>query len=233
MPESPDPLLLVADDEPLILELVAASLRHAGFDVVTAENGAQALALTRRHRPDALVLDVMMPVLDGFDVVRKLRAEGNETPVLFLTARDSTEDTVHGLSVGGDDYVAKPFKLDELIARVHALLRRSGVTALPAPEVLAVGDLEVDTDRHRVTRGGEEVDLTPTEFKLLVLLMRNPDRVLSKAQILDHVWGYDFGGDSNIVESYVSYLRRKVDTGDPKLIQTVRGVGYRIRPPDA
>lgn len=231
MPESRIPKLLVADDEPVICELIAASLTHAGFEVLAAGDGAAALAAARSEHPDVLILDVMMPGLDGFEVVRRLRAEGNDTPVLFLTARDSTEDTVHGLAVGGDDYVAKPFKLEELIARVHALLRRSGARPANASDVLMIGDLEVDPDRHLVRKAGVEVDLTPTEFKLLVLLANNPNRVLSKGTILDHVWEYDFGGDSNIVESYVSYLRRKVDTTEPKMIQTVRGVGYRLRPP--
>lgn len=225
--------LLVADDEPVILELIAASLTHAGFEVTTVADGTSALASARAEQPDALILDVMMPGLDGFEVVRKLRAEGNETPVVFLTARDSAEDTVHGLSVGGDDYVAKPFKLDVLIARVHAVLRRSGARVANPADVLTIGDIEVDEERHVVRKAGVEVNLTPTEFKLLVLFARNPDRVLSKGTILDHVWEYDFGGDSNIVESYISYLRRKVDTTDPKLIQTVRGVGYRLRPPEA
>ncbi|MFM2438589.1 MAG: putative transcriptional regulatory protein TcrX [Actinomycetota bacterium] len=224
--------LLVAEDEPVILELIAASLRHAGFDVVTAPDGNAALTAARTAGADALILDVMMPGLDGFDVVRRLRAEGDQTPVLFLTAKDSTDETVRGLEVGGDDYVTKPFKLEEVLARVHALLRRAGTRAARTPEeVIRVGDIELDEARHLVRKDGVEVDLTPTEFKLLLLFLRNPDRVLSKAQILDQVWEYDFGGDSNIVESYVSYLRRKVDTSDPRLIQTVRGVGYRLRPP--
>ena len=223
--------LLVADDEPVICELIAASLTHAGFTVLVEADGVAALTTARAAAPDALILDVMMPGLDGFEVVQRLRAEGNDTPVLFLTARDSTEDTVHGLAVGGDDYVAKPFKLDVLIARVHALLRRSGARSADLSEVLVIGDIEVDQDRHVVRKAGVEINLTPTEFKLLVLFMSNPNRVLSKGTILDHVWEYDFGGDSNIVESYISYLRRKVDTTEPKLIQTVRGVGYRLRTP--
>lgn len=226
--------LLVAEDEPVILELIAASLRHAGFQVVTATDGNRALTAARTTGADALILDVMMPGLDGFEVVRRLRAEGVQTPVLFLTARDSTEDTVRGLDVGGDDYVTKPFKLEELLARVNALLRRAGTRTSKSTEpIIRIGDLELDEARHLVRKSGTEVDLTPTEFKLLLLFLRNPDRVLSKAQILDQVWDYDFGGDSNIVESYVSYLRRKVDTTDPRLIQTVRGVGYRLRPPAA
>lgn len=228
---TPAATLLVADDEPMILELLAASLRHAGFAVITAADGPGALAAARADRPDVLVLDIMMPGLDGLEVVRRLRADGDESPVLFLTARDSTEDTVRGLSVGADDYVTKPFKLEEVIARVHALLRRSGGRRTAAEVVVTVGDIDLDPERHVVRKAGVEVELTPTEFKLLHLFLRNPDRVLSRAQILDQVWEYDFGGDSNIVESYVSYLRRKVDTSDPRLIQTVRGVGYRLRPP--
>jgi two-component system OmpR family response regulator len=223
--------LLVADDEPMIRELLAASLRHAGFEVITADDGTAALATARADRPDALVLDIMMPGLDGLEVVRRLRADGDESPVLFLTARDSTEDTVRGLSVGGDDYVTKPFKLEEVIARVHALLRRGGSHRSTADVVLTAGDLTLDPDRHVVRKAGVEVELTPTEFRLLHLFLRNPDRVLSRAQILDQVWEYDFGGDSNIVESYVSYLRRKIDTADPRMIQTVRGIGYRLRTP--
>lgn len=227
---APVATLLVAEDEPMILELLAASLRHAGFAVITAADGTGALAAARSGRPDALVLDIMMPGLDGLEVVRRLRADGDESPVLFLTARDSTEDTVRGLSVGADDYVTKPFKLEEVIARVHALLRRAGTHRTASPDtVLTGGDIELDPQQHVVRKAGVEVDLTPTEFKLLHLFLRNPDRVLTRAQILDQVWEYDFGGDSNIVESYVSYLRRKVDTGDPRLIQTVRGIGYRLR----
>ena len=223
--------LLVADDEPTILELLSASLRYAGFDVVTAADGNEALTMARAQRPDALVLDVMMPGLDGFEVVRRLRNEGSTAPVLFLTARDSTEDKVRGLTVGGDDYVTKPFSLEEVIARIRALLRRAG-TLTPAPStMLSVGDIDMDEDRHEVLKAGEPVNLSPTEYNLLRLFMRNPDRVLSKAVILDQVWDYDFGGDASIVESYVSYLRRKVDTSEPRMIQTVRGVGYSLRPP--
>lgn len=229
---APAATLLVADDEPMILELLAASLEHAGFEVITASDGTAALAAARSGRPDALVLDIMMPGLDGLELVRRLRSDGDDTPVLFLTARDSTPDTVRGLAVGADDYVTKPFKLEEVIARVHALLRRAGAARAAADPVLAVGDLELDPDRHVVRKAGAEVELTPTEFELLHLFLRNPGRVLTRAQILDQVWEYDFGGDSNIVESYVSYLRRKVDGTDPRLIQTVRGVGYRLRPPN-
>ena len=221
--------LLVAEDEPMIRELLTASLEHAGFEVTAVGDGSAALHVARAAHPDLLVLDVMMPGLDGFEVVRRLRADGDETPVLFLTARDSVEDTVRGLTSGGDDYVTKPFKLEEVIARVHALLRRAGTHRPGDEDVLRVGDIELDDARHVVRKDGVEVELTPTEFKLLRLFLANPNRVLSKAQILDQVWEYDFGGDSNIVESYVSYLRRKIDTGEERMIQTVRGVGYRLR----
>lgn len=223
--------LLIADDEATILELLAASLRFAGFEVVTAADGHEALSLARSTRPDALVLDVMMPGIDGFDVVRRLRSEGQNAPVLFLTARDSTEDKVRGLTVGGDDYVTKPFSLEEVIARLRALLRRAGRLSPSPTTTLSVGDIEMDEDRHEVHKAGQPVELSPTEYNLLRIFLRNPDRVLSKSLILDQVWDYDFGGDAGIVESYVSYLRRKVDTTEPKMIRTVRGVGYSLRPP--
>lgn len=225
--------LLIADDEQTILDLLAASLRYAGFDVSTAPDGHAALTKARKERPDAMVLDVMMPGLDGFDLVRKLRAEGHDAPVLFLTARDATEDKVRGLTVGGDDYVTKPFSLEEVIARIEALLRRSGKRQERAAARLAVGDIEMDEDRHEVRKAGEPVELTPTEFNLLRLFLANPDRVLSKDTILDRVWQYDFEGESGIVESYVSYLRRKIDTTDPRLLHTVRGFGYVLRTPEA
>lgn len=221
--------LLVVDDEPNIRELLSTSLRFAGFEVVAAANGREALEAAEKHNPDLAVLDVMLPDMDGFTVTRKLRATGRHFPVVFLTARDDTEDKVTGLTVGGDDYVTKPFSLDEVVARIRAVLRRTA----PAEDddaILVVDDLELDDDAHEVRRGGEVVDLSPTEFKLLRYLMMNPNRVLSKAQILDHVWEYDFNGDASIVESYISYLRRKIDVGDhPKMIQTKRGVGYLLR----
>jgi two-component system OmpR family response regulator len=223
--------LLIADDEQTILDLLAASLRFAGFDVSTAADGRQALAKARKERPDAMVLDVMMPGLDGFDLVRRLRAEGHEAPVLFLTARDATEDKVRGLTVGGDDYVTKPFSLEEVIARLEALLRRAGKRASTLPSQLSVADIEMDEDRHEVRKAGQPIELTPTEFNLLRLFLANPDRVLSKDTILDRVWQYDFEGESGIVESYVSYLRRKVDTTQPRLLHTVRGFGYVLRTP--
>ncbi|MDP9240346.1 MAG: response regulator transcription factor [Actinomycetota bacterium] len=223
--------LLVVDDEPNIVELLAASLRYAGFEVTTAASGEQAVELARRSAPDLVVLDVMMPGLDGFGVVRRLRGDGIRIPVLFLTARDATEDKVSGLTLGGDDYVTKPFSLEEVIARIRAILRRVGGPNGPAAARLTFADLELDDDAHEVWKAGEAVTLSPTEFKLLRYFMQNPGRVLSKAQILDHVWNYDFGGDANVVESYVSYLRRKVDTGEPRLLHTLRGVGYVLRLP--
>ncbi|HEY2957855.1 MAG TPA: response regulator transcription factor [Actinomycetota bacterium] len=226
----PEARLLVVEDDPNIMELLSASLRLAGFEVATAADGLQALRAAERHRPDLVVLDVMLPDLDGFDVARRLRSGEGRTPVLFLTARDTTEDKVRGLTLGGDDYVTKPFSLEEVVARIRAVLRRSRGTE-PAPARLRVADLELDEDSHQVWRAGSAVQLSPTEFKLLRYLMGNTGRVLSKAQILDHVWNYDFGGDSGIVESYVSYLRRKVDTGEPRLIHTIRGVGYVLRQP--
>lgn len=228
---TPEARLLVVDDEPNIVELLGASLRYAGFEVVTATNGNDALRAAERHQPDLIVLDVMLPDLDGFSVVRQLRGRGRPVPVLFLTARDDGEDKVTGLTVGGDDYVTKPFSLDEVVARIRAILRRT--RGLSAPQRLTVGHLDLDEERHEVRRGEEVVTLSPTEFKLLRYLMVNAGRVLSKSQILDHVWNYDFDGNSNIVESYISYLRRKVDNVEPHLIQTLRGVGYVLRVPSS
>ena len=229
---APEARLLVVDDEPNIRDLLAESLRFAGFEVVTASDGLEAVAAATRERPDLVVLDVMMPGIDGFEVVRRLRAEGTRVPVLFLTARDDKADAINGLTVGGDDYVTKPFSLGELVARIRALLRRSGYVA---PEVvtdrLTFADIELDDEAHEVFKAGQRVELSPTEFNLLRYLMENPGRVLSKAQILDHVWNYDFGGEANVVETYVSYLRRKVDTTEPRLLHTVRGVGYVLRQP--
>jgi len=229
---APEARLLVVDDEPNIRDLLAESLRFAGFEVVTASDGLEAVAAATRERPDLVVLDVMMPGIDGFEVVRRLRAEGTRVPVLFLTARDDKADAITGLTVGGDDYVTKPFSLGEVVARIRALLRRSGYVA---PEVvndrLAFEDIELDDEAHEVFKAGERIELSPTEFNLLRYLMENPGRVLSKTQILDHVWNYDFGGEANVVETYVSYLRRKVDTTEPRLLHTVRGVGYVLRQP--
>jgi two-component system OmpR family response regulator len=228
----PEARLLVVDDEPNIVELLSASLRYAGFEVATAGGGQQALEVARAFRPDLLVLDVMMPGLDGFGVVSRLRGEGQRMPVVFLTARDATEDKVNGLTLGGDDYITKPFSLEEVIARIRAVLRRVGNTADGANAGrLTFADIEMDDETHEVWKAGELVPLSPTEFKLLRYFMQNVNRVLSKAQILDHVWNYDFGGDMNVVESYVSYLRRKVDTSEPRLLHTLRGVGYVLRLP--
>ncbi len=230
---APEAKLLVVDDEPNIRELLSTSLRFAGFDVVAAGNGRDALAAAETHNPDLAVLDVMLPDMDGFTVTRRLRAAGRHFPVVFLTARDDTEDKVTGLTVGGDDYVTKPFSLDEVVARIRAVLRRTHPLE-DDDSVIRVDDLELDDDAHEVRRGGETIDLSPTEFKLLRYLMLNPNRVLSKAQILDHVWEYDFNGDASIVESYISYLRRKIDrtTDAVALIQTKRGVGYLLRTAD-
>ncbi|MDH4362681.1 MAG: response regulator transcription factor [Acidimicrobiia bacterium] len=222
--------LLIVDDEGNLRSMLSAALRHHGFTVTEAENGRQALEQVAKEHPDLLVLDVMLPELDGFEVCRRLRSDGNHTPVLFLTARDGTEDKVRGLTLGGDDYLQKPFSLDELVARAQAVLRRTKTDANATP-VLELADLRMDDDAHRVTRAGVEVSLSPTEYKLLRYLLINQGRVMSKAQILDHVWDYDFGGDGGVVETYVGYLRRKVDNVEPKLIQTIRGVGYTLRLP--
>jgi two-component system OmpR family response regulator len=220
--------LLVVDDEPDIRELLSASLRYAGFEVITASSGRDAVQIAGKMRPDLIVLDVMLPDLDGFAVTDRLHASGRRIPVLFLTARDANEDKIVGLG-SGDDYVTKPFSLEELLARIRAVLRRTRGDTTPAR--LRVGDLELDEESREVWRDGAPVRLSPTEFKLLHYFMVNQGRVVSKAQILDHVWHYDFGGDRNVVESYVSYLRRKIDTVEPKLIHTLRGVGYVLRAP--
>jgi two-component system OmpR family response regulator len=222
--------VLVVDDEANITDLVATALRYEGFDVSTAGDGRSALALVESFRPHVIVLDVMLPDLDGFEVQRKLVERGQRAPVLFLTARDATEDKVHGLTIGGDDYVTKPFSLEELVARIRTVLRRAGGIDA-GTERLRFEDLEMNEDTHEVWRGEREIELTPTEFGLLRLLLSNPRRVMSKGQILDHVWQYDFGGDASIVETYISYLRKKVDVEEPRLIHTVRGVGYVIRLP--
>ena len=222
------PHLLVVDDEENLRSMLAAALQHHGFAVTTASNGREALDVIPLERPDLVLLDVMMPDLDGFEVCRRLRADGDRTPVLFLTARDSTEDKVRGLTLGGDDYVQKPFSLDELVARAGAVLRRTAESSA-ASVVHECVDLVMNDDAHRVTRAGLDVSLSPTEYNLLRYLLVNQGRVLSKAQILDHVWKYDFGGDGGVVETYIGYLRRKVDDVEPKLIHTIRGVGYTLR----
>ncbi|HXQ90235.1 MAG TPA: response regulator transcription factor [Acidimicrobiales bacterium] len=223
--------ILVVDDEPYITDLLGAALRFEGFDVDTASTGADALALAERGHHDLVLLDVMLPDVSGTEVCRRLRAQGMRTPVLFLTARDATEDKVGGLTVGGDDYVTKPFSLDELVARIHAVLRRTSPLNGAPVSRLSFADLELDAQTHEVWRQGTLIDLTATEFNLLRLLLENARRVLSKGEILDRVWNYDFGGDPNIVETYVSYLRKKVDCFDPPLIHTIRGVGYSLRMP--
>ena len=229
-PVAPEaPLVLVVDDEPSIVELLSAGLQFSGFEVVTAAGGAEALTLVHDRRPDLIVLDVMMPELDGFGVMARLREQGIATPVIFLTARDETTDRITGLRHGADDYVTKPFSLEELVLRIRAVLRRGGMEE--SGETLAFADLEMDDVQHRVTKAGAPVDLSPTEYNLLRYFLLNPNRVLAKAQILDHVWEYDFAGDGNVVETYVSYLRRKLDTSDPRLLHTVRGVGYVLRRP--
>jgi two-component system OmpR family response regulator len=221
--------LLLVDDEDNLRSMLEAALRHSGFDVHPAANGRDAIEAVPTVQPDLIVLDVMLPDLDGFDVCKRLRTSGDRTPVLFLTARDATEDKVRGLTLGGDDYLVKPFSLEELVARITAILRRAGLD--PAAEDLRCEDLVMDDEAHLVTKDGQEVALSPTEYNLLRYLLVNKGRVVSKAQILDHVWDYDFGGDGGVVETYIGYLRRKLDTGDPRLIQTIRGVGYTLRAP--
>jgi two-component system, OmpR family, response regulator len=223
--------VLVVDDEQVLAELVSMALRYEGWDISTAGDGATAIALARDHRPDAVVLDVMLPDMNGLEVLRKLREHYPGLPLLLLTAKDAVEDRIAGLTAGGDDYVTKPFSLEELVLRVRALLRRTGATTDGREQKLIVGDLVLDEDSRDVTRGGEPISLTATEFELLRYMMRNAKRVLSKAQILDRVWSYDFGGRSNIVELYISYLRKKIDTGREPMIHTLRGAGYVLKPP--
>lgn len=233
------PKVLVVDDELNIRELVCVALRFHGFTVASAATGGEALRQAAAQQPDLVILDVMLPDLDGFDVCRKLRAQGNEVPVIFLTARDTSSDTVTGLAIGGDDYVTKPFSVEALVARVRAVLRRvRAASAAPGGEragelgdgeVLRFEDLEVDEARWTVQRAGTQLELSPTEFRLLAFLMRHPGRVLTRAQLLEHVWGWDYGGQSQIVETYISYLRRKLDPLGPPLIHTQRGVGYALR----
>jgi two-component system, OmpR family, response regulator len=222
--------VLVVDDEPSITDLVSMALRYEQFDVRVAGNGREALDAVESFSPDLAVLDVMMPGIDGFEVARRVRNQGVQLPILFLTARDATEDKIRGLTLGGDDYMTKPFSVEELVARIRAILRRVQPAAASQSR-LAFADLELDEDTHEVWRAGREIELTATEFKLLRYLMLNARHVLSKDQILDHVWNYDFGGNANIVETYVSYLRRKVDAEGAALIHTVRGVGYSLRLP--
>jgi two-component system OmpR family response regulator len=222
--------VLVVDDEPNIVDVVSMALRYQGFDVASAGTGAEALAAASAFRPHLMLLDVMLPDMEGFDVAARLGAQRADIPIIFLTARDATEDKVRGLTAGGDDYVTKPFSLEELIARIRTVLRRTGA-AEPESSRLVFEDLELDDDTHEVLRGGAAVDLTATEYRLLRYFMLNPRRVLTRAQLLDHVWDYDFGGDARVLETYVSYLRKKLDVHGPSLIHTVRGVGYALRAP--
>lgn len=228
--KTPEAKLLVVDDEPSIRELLTASLKFAGFEVTSAADGAEALRQAESCRPDLIVLDVMLPDMDGFTVTRKLRERGREMPVLFLTARDETGDKVTGLTVGGDDYVTKPFSVEELVARVQAVLRRSSAST-PSEHRLQFADLVLDEDTREVWRGDRAIELTATEFRLLHYLLLNARRVLTRTQILEHVWDYDFAGNASVLETYVSYLRHKIDDGSPALIHTVRGVGYALREP--
>ena len=223
------PRVLVVDDEPNITELVAMALRYEGFTVKTAATGRGAIAAVSQFSPALMILDVMLPDIDGIEVLRRLNGAGTKVPIIFLTAKDATEDKVHGLTVGGDDYVTKPFSIEELMARVRVVLRRHGSDTQSSKLTLA--DLELDDDAHEVRRHGHVVELTNTEYRLLRYLLINAGRVLTRSQILDHVWHYDFGGDASVLETYVSYLRRKVDRYHPSLIQTVRGVGYVLRTP--
>ncbi|WP_149182202.1 response regulator transcription factor [Streptomyces sp. TRM49041] len=222
--------VLVVDDESSLSELLSLALRYEGWEVRSAENGTEAVRAAREFRPDAVVLDVMLPDMDGLSVLHRLRGDRTDVPVLFLTAKDSVEDRIAGLTAGGDDYVTKPFSLEEVVARLRGLIRRSGAGLVRSESLLVVGDLALDEDSHEVTRGGDSIHLTATEFELLRFLMRNPRRVLSKAQILDRVWSYDFGGQANVVELYISYLRRKIDAGRSPMIHTRRGAGYLIKP---
>ncbi|MGN9906829.1 response regulator transcription factor [Phytohabitans sp. LJ34] len=222
--------VLVVDDEATLTDLLSMALRYEGWQVRSAANGMAAVRVAKEFEPDAVVLDIMLPDLDGLEVLRRLRGVRPDVPVLFLTARDAVEDRVAGLTAGGDDYVTKPFSLEEVVARLRALMRRAGVGTTRDDAVLVVGDLSLDEDSHEVRRGGDLVSLTATEFELLRYLMRNPRRVLSKAQILDRVWHYDFGGQANVVELYISYLRKKIDAGRPPMIHTLRGAGYVLKP---
>jgi two-component system OmpR family response regulator len=231
MSESPEThRILVVDDEPNIVDVVSMALRFQGFTVETAGTGAEALAAVTAFKPHLIVLDVMLPDMEGFDVAQRLGAQRARVPIIFLTARDATDDKIRGLTLGGDDYVTKPFSLEELVARIRSILRRSGL-AEPESSRLTFEDIELDEDAHEVSRAGNNVELTATEYRLLRYLMLNPRRVLTRTQLLEHVWEYDFGGDARVLETYVSYLRKKLDIYGPPLIHTVRGVGYALRQP--
>ncbi|CAM2852644.1 MULTISPECIES: response regulator transcription factor [Dermacoccus] len=229
-PDGANVRVLVVDDESNLTELLSMALRYEGWDIKSAATGNAAVKTAKEFKPDAVVLDMMLPDFDGLEVLRRMRDEDPTLPVLFLTARDAVEDRVAGLTAGGDDYVTKPFSLEEVVARVRALLRRSVQLQEEESSLLRVGDLTLDEDSHEVMRGDEEITLTATEFELLRFLMRNPKRVLSKAQILDRVWHYDFGGQANVVELYISYLRKKIDAGRAPMIHTMRGAGYVLKP---
>ena len=225
--------VLAVDDEPSLTELLAIALRYEGWVVTTASTGAQAVRAASQTQPDAIILDIMLPDFDGLEVMRRIRTTQPNVPVIFLTARDALADRIAGLTAGGDDYVTKPFSLEELIARVRALLRRSGMTSSVRESILSVGDLNLNEDSHEVSRAGAPISLTATEFELLRFMMRNPNRVVSKTQILDRVWHYDFGGQVNVVELYVSYLRKKIDAGRRPMIHTLRGAGYLLKAAEA
>ena len=236
---SPEPLtrpdgtpirILAVDDESSLTELLSMAMRYEGWQVSTAASGSEAVKAAREVRPDAIVLDMMLPDFDGLEVMRRVRSEDPDVPVIFLTAKDAVSDRINGLTAGGDDYVTKPFSLEEVVARLRGLMRRMGRSPLRTESQLVVGDLSLDEDSHEVRRGGDLVTLTATEFELLRYLMRNPRRVLSKAQILDRVWNYDFGGQANVVELYISYLRKKIDADRSPMIHTMRGAGYVLRP---
>ena len=222
--------VLVVDDEPNIAELLGMAMRYEGWQTTLAHTGTKAVEAAKEVKPDVVVLDMMLPDIDGMQVLKRLREHAPDVPVLFLTARDAVEDRVAGLTAGGDDYVTKPFSLEEVVARLRALMRRSASIKTATASVLTVGDLSLDEDSHEVSRAGQEISLTATEFELLRYLMRNPRRVLSKAQILDRVWNYDFGGQANVVELYISYLRKKIDAGREPMIHTMRGAGYVLKP---
>jgi two-component system OmpR family response regulator len=222
--------VLVVDDEPNITELVAMALRYEGFSVKTAATGRGALTAVSQFDPALVILDVMLPDIDGIEVLKRLNSSGHKIPIIFLTAKDATEDKVHGLTVGGDDYVTKPFSIAELMARVRVVLRRHGSSGAETGK-MSLADLELDDEAHEVRRGGKVINLTTTEYRLLRYLLINAGRVLTRSQILDHVWHYDFGGDASVLETYISYLRRKIDRTEPPLVHTVRGVGYVLRAP--
>jgi two-component system OmpR family response regulator len=222
--------VLVVDDEPNIVDVIQMALRYQGFEVESAGNGAEAIAAVSSFKPELIVLDVMLPDMEGFEVAKRIGGRQARVPIIYLTARDATEDKIRGLTLGGDDYMTKPFSLEELVARIRSILRRTGAAEADSSR-LVFEDLELDDDAYEVTRAGHAIDLTATEYRLLRYLMLNPRRVLTRTQLLEHVWDYDFGGDARVLETYVSYLRKKLDVHGPPLIHTVRGVGYALRQP--